>query len=182
MRSAADHTCLDDINADVLNAGINLLADKSGRRVVDVIDALRVLRRQCSRCRHSIAAVSRNHFLIGLEATRMQRVRVAVAPRRQSHLGRGFSRAFGTYAPPELSEPAITRIRLLFMAPMFCCFEPRDGGKSLFSKQLREDATPLSLRVEARRGRHRRFGAQHVPIGPVSHHIRNFWCEEENYC
>lgn len=89
MRSTADHTCFDDINADVLNAGVNLLADKRGRRVVDVIDALCVLRRQCRRRRHGIAAVCRNHFLVGLEATEQQRVRAAatVAPRRKSHFG-----------------------------------------------------------------------------------------------
>jgi hypothetical protein len=61
-------TRLDNIYADILNDGVDLLPEKRGRHVVDVIDALCVLRRE-GRCgRHGVAAMDGNDLLVRLEA------------------------------------------------------------------------------------------------------------------
>lgn len=71
---------------------------------MDVLDTLRILCRQSRRGRHSIAAMSGNDLLVGLEA--------AVQFSAQSRKHCNFHL---TYAPPELSEPAMTNTRFLFI-------------------------------------------------------------------
>lgn len=66
-------TGFDNINADILNARVNLLADEGRRRQVDVVDTLRVLCRESGRRSHGIAAVGSDYFLVGLEATTQQK-------------------------------------------------------------------------------------------------------------
>lgn len=151
-----DPTCFDGINANILDACVDLLPDEGRRRVVDIVHALRILSRESSRRGHRIASVSRNHFLVGLEATREQRVREsAVAPHALNRLE--LLRHCLTYAPPELSEPAITRIRLPFMALDFVVLSRVMLGKGCFLLHWmgKVGGTPPSQRAEAKRERHR---------------------------
>jgi hypothetical protein len=95
-------TCFDGISANVSDAGINLLGHKFGGCLMDRFDAKCILSSQ-GRCRsHSIAAVSCKDLLVGLQATVL----------------RCLAEFFGwsldvTYAPPELSDPAITKTRFM---------------------------------------------------------------------
>lgn len=59
-------TCFDDIHADILNAGFNLLPHKLGRDIVYSLDACCVLHRQRRRRRHGVASMSRQDFLVSL--------------------------------------------------------------------------------------------------------------------
>jgi hypothetical protein len=65
--TAATPTCLDNVDANVLYASINLLLHKRSGYDVDVLDAQRVLRRQRRRGRHRVTAVGRHDFLVCLE-------------------------------------------------------------------------------------------------------------------
>lgn len=62
-------TCFYNIAANVREASIDLLAHKGGWGDMDIVNTQSVLSRQCGCCSHSIAAVSREYFLICLEAT-----------------------------------------------------------------------------------------------------------------
>lgn len=68
------------------------------------IDALGVLCSQCGGCCHSIAAMSGDHFLVGFKPAGSSRISFNV-----------YHSMFGkTHAPPELSDPATTRMRFMF--------------------------------------------------------------------
>jgi len=69
LNSRARLTCLDYINADVIEARINLLAQELRRDLVDAEHARGVLRRQRRRCRHGVAAMGGDDLLIGLKPT-----------------------------------------------------------------------------------------------------------------
>ena len=60
-------TSLDDINADVIETGIDLLFDESRRRVVYFVYPLSILGGQGCGSRHSIAFMHGNDPLIGFE-------------------------------------------------------------------------------------------------------------------
>lgn len=62
------HTGLDDVNSDVVEAGVYLLRQKRRRHRVDVVDAQGVLCRQRRRRRHGIAAMGGDDLLVCLEA------------------------------------------------------------------------------------------------------------------
>lgn len=66
---AARRTCLDYIDADILNAGLDLLFHKSGRDSVYSFDTGGILCGQSSRSRHGIAAMGGKDFLVGLQAS-----------------------------------------------------------------------------------------------------------------
>lgn len=68
IRAVVSHTSLDDLHADVVEAGVDLLPQERGRHRVDVVDALGVLGRQRRRGRHGVAAVGRDDLLVCLEA------------------------------------------------------------------------------------------------------------------
>jgi hypothetical protein len=61
-------TSLDDIDPDIPEAGIDLLAHKRRRDGVHAVDAQRVLCRQRRRRRHGEAAMCRDDLLVRLEA------------------------------------------------------------------------------------------------------------------
>ena len=99
-------TDLNDINADVVDTSIDLFHDEFGRGVVDGSDAKGVLGRQgCCGC-HRIALVNGNDLLVGFEST--------IPALVMEYANRDTCEK--TDAPPELSEPAMTSIRLLFIA------------------------------------------------------------------
>lgn len=62
------HTSLDDVDPDVVEAGVDLLPQERRRHRVDVIDALGVLGRQRRRRRHGVAPVGGDDLLVRLEA------------------------------------------------------------------------------------------------------------------
>lgn len=74
-------------------------------------DTLCILRGQSGRCSHSITAMSGYNLLVGLEAS--------VSQTRISHLHHILGN-LDSYAPPELSDPATTRIRLAFAIFVMC--------------------------------------------------------------
>jgi hypothetical protein len=111
---------------------------------VDAGNALCVLRGQSSCCSHSITAVSSNDFLVGLEASVNQ-----IIISRQQHV----ISELHPYAPPELSDPATTRIRLAFAIFVVCLIIIVERIRWLSSVKLaaavigRDDVTePLSGR------------------------------------
>lgn len=63
----ARQTSLDDVDADVVEAGVELLLQELGRDLVDGVDALGVLGRQGGRGCHGIAAVGGDDLLVRLE-------------------------------------------------------------------------------------------------------------------
>lgn len=71
-------TCLDDIDANVLSASIDLLPYKFRRRLVYSSHTCRVLGRQSSRGSHSITAMSGGDFLVGFQPSIMP-IRVVAA-------------------------------------------------------------------------------------------------------
>ena len=70
---------------------------------MNAVDALSVLCSQGRRGSHGIAAMGGDHFLIGFEPSNCG----ALAPKFV------FGKLERTYAPPELSEPAITSMRFI---------------------------------------------------------------------
>lgn len=64
----AAHTRLDDIDAYILDASLNLLLHKRRRNVVNVSHAMRILRRESRRRRHGVATVCARNLLIRLQA------------------------------------------------------------------------------------------------------------------
>jgi hypothetical protein len=67
--SFSDHpTRLHYVGPDVVETGIDLLADKRRWHFVDAMDTLSVLCRECRRGRHGITAMCGNDLLICLEA------------------------------------------------------------------------------------------------------------------
>jgi hypothetical protein len=93
---------------------------------MDSINTLSVLSGQSRRRGHGIAAMRRNHFLIGFEApARLPSARcVLQLSKRKSQPHNKVK----THAPPELSEPAITRMR--FMVASLCVIAFFDGNGS----------------------------------------------------
>lgn len=61
-------TGLDDVDAHILETGLDLLLDKVGRDGVDVLDAEGVLGRQGRGGRHGVAAMSGEDLLVRLES------------------------------------------------------------------------------------------------------------------
>ena len=78
---------------------------------MDTSDTLCVLCGQSGCCSHSITAVGSNDFLVGLEASADQ-TRIS----SQQHTIENLY----SYAPPELSDPATTRIRLALAMFVVC--------------------------------------------------------------
>jgi len=110
-------TSLDNINADITRTSIDLLLDKRRGYLVDVIYTQCILSRKSRRCCHGIAAMSRNDLLVRFQATFSQN--------QLYELSNGHSRS--TYAPPELSDPAITNIRLMRFDMICCSFTKKCG-------------------------------------------------------
>ena len=92
---------------------------------MDVVDTLRVLCRESGRRSHGIAAVGSDYFLVGLEATTQQKSERPQWRHEDDLVSTSRQEPRCTYAPPELSEPAITRIRLLFMPRILLLFGAR---------------------------------------------------------
>lgn len=110
-------TSLDNVDSNIIHTSLDLLLDEFARNLMNRSHAQCVLCRQCSLRGHSIAAMSGDDFLIGFEATEayMARISFYIGEERQSSALGEF-----TYAPPELSVPAITRIRFM-MCSTICC-------------------------------------------------------------
>jgi hypothetical protein len=104
------YTSFDNINTNIFHNSLDLLLYKRRGSFVNPIHALSVLSSQSGRRSHGIAAMCRNDFLIGFEApARFASARcVFKISKRKS-----VSRRRSTHAPPELSDPAITRIRFM---------------------------------------------------------------------
>lgn len=61
-------TRLDHVHTNILDDSINLLLQKLGRHVVNIVHGLRVLRREGCRGSHGVAAVGGDDLLVCLEA------------------------------------------------------------------------------------------------------------------
>lgn len=92
-------TRLDDVGADILNTRLDLLGHKVSRHDVDALNAEGVLRRESRGGRHSVAAMRGDDLLVGFKSPKWCLLDDVV-----SEMGVGCV----TYAPPELSEPAMT--------------------------------------------------------------------------
>ena len=78
---------------------------------MDPINTLSVLSSESRRGGHSVAAMCRYDFLVGLESPAC----LSLAPLHVCGMASGsLSLGVFTHAPPELSEPAITRMRFIF--------------------------------------------------------------------
>lgn len=82
-------------------------------------NARRILRSQSRRSSHGIAAMRRDNFLIGFEAP-ARCFAVSADPLRCVGLARCKRKS--THAPPELSEPAITRMRFMVVSKLGIVF------------------------------------------------------------
>lgn len=111
IRTRDEFTSLDYIDTNILSAGVDTFLHKFWWCFVDAADALCVLRSQSSCCSHSITAVGSNDLLVGLEASADQ-----TGISRRQHI---FENLY-PYAPPELSDPATTRIRLALAMFVVC--------------------------------------------------------------
>lgn len=78
---------------------------------MDIIDALGILRRQSSSSRHGITAMGGDNLLVRFETPDLM---VSCKVR--------MFWAISTYAPPELSDPAITSIRGIILTSRFGCY------------------------------------------------------------
>lgn len=67
-------TRLDNINTNILNAGLNLLSNKVGRNDVDSLDALGVLRSEGRGGRHGVAAMSGDDLLVSFKSATSEKV------------------------------------------------------------------------------------------------------------
>ena len=99
-------TGLHNIDTNVFANSINLLLHKIWWYMVDALHPESVLCCQCSRSRHCIVSMRCNDFLVCFQSAI-----VAVL----AHWFCGWGGRKHAYAPPELSEPAITRIRFEVM-------------------------------------------------------------------
>jgi hypothetical protein len=76
------------------------------------INTLSVLSSESRRGGHGVAAMCRNDFLVGLQSPAC----LSLAPICVCDMASGsFSPGVFTHAPPELSEPAITRMRFMLV-------------------------------------------------------------------
>jgi hypothetical protein len=80
---------------------------------MDPKNTLRVLSSQSRRRSHSITAMRRNDFLIGFEAPARLPVSAMCLCIAASGSPLPQQNEVQTHAPPELSEPAITRMRFI---------------------------------------------------------------------
>lgn len=62
-------TSLDNVDANIIEDCVDLLHEKFRWDVMYIVDTLCILRRQCRRGRHGIAAMGSDDFLVSLEAT-----------------------------------------------------------------------------------------------------------------
>jgi hypothetical protein len=91
------------------------------------INTLGILSSESRRGGHGVAAMCRYDFLVGLEAPAC----LSLAPICVCGMAsRSFSPGVFTYAPPELSEPAITKMRFISvvdfnMRPLMFLMETR---------------------------------------------------------
>lgn len=99
----SSNTCFDNIDANVVGASIDLLLYEVGRCLMNAKHPLGILCSESSRRRHGVAAMSSDHLLISLEAS----------DRNTLAASRLRIEAVTAYAPPELSEPAITSMRFI---------------------------------------------------------------------
>jgi hypothetical protein len=103
-------TSLDHINPNILNTSLDLLPHERCRRFMNPIDPLSILSSESRRGGHSVAAMCRYNFLVSLKAPAC----LSLAPIYVCGMAsRSFSPRVFTHAPPELSEPAITRMRFI---------------------------------------------------------------------
>jgi len=107
------NTCLDYIYTNVIHTSIDLFLHEVGWCFVNAVHALGILRGQ-GRCgSHSIAAMSGDHLLIGFKASGDAYIS-SWTPQLQAQ--------GETYAPPELSEPAMARIRFIVVVCHFSLY------------------------------------------------------------
>jgi hypothetical protein len=106
------YTSFDNIDTNIFHNSLDLLLYECRRGFVNPIDALSVLSSQSSRRGHGIATMCRDDFLVGFEAPARFAVSAMCLP---SHLSKrkSFPPQRSTHAPPELSDPAITRMRFM---------------------------------------------------------------------
>ena len=97
------NTCLDHINTNIITNGVKLLLQEGRWCMVNILYALCVLRCKSGGSSHGITPMRSNNFLVSFKAT---------ANIMSATIGGAGGRWEKAYAPPELSEPAITRIRL----------------------------------------------------------------------
>ena len=65
----SQHANFDNIDTNVIHAGVYLCNDNIGRHMEKAMNTLSILRSQSGGCGHGIAPVSSNHFLVGFEST-----------------------------------------------------------------------------------------------------------------
>jgi hypothetical protein len=99
-------TRLDNIHPNILHHSINLLPQERCRDMVYIVHTPGVLRRERRRGRHGVAPVGGNDFLVCLEAASSGGTYKSVGELNEK------LKEDQTYAPPELSEPAMTSTRL----------------------------------------------------------------------
>lgn len=63
------HTDLDDVNANVTDAGVDLFGNEGGWDVMNFIHGLGALGRQCRRRCHCVALMHSDNSLVGFKAT-----------------------------------------------------------------------------------------------------------------
>jgi hypothetical protein len=86
---------------------------------MDPINTLSVLSSESRRGGHSVAAMCRYDFLVGLESPAC----LSLAPLCVCGMASGnLAPGVFTHAPPELSEPAITRMRFILVVGLNMVF------------------------------------------------------------
>jgi len=116
---SAVNTSFDHINPNVLNTSLDLLSHERRWSFMDPINTLGILSSESRRGGHGVAAVCRYDFLIGLESPAcLSLALLCVCGMASGSLSPGVF----THAPPELSEPAITRMRFILVVGLNMVF------------------------------------------------------------
>lgn len=99
-----------NVSSDVLQTSINLLLHKFRRDDENVLYAQRVLRREACRCCKCITAMCSENPLVSFKTSNLAFLISSM------YYNNMFPQVLRTYAPPELSDPAMTRTRFTIVA------------------------------------------------------------------